>query len=74
MDFLILEALAPDSQLWLGEGGGCYGSGQDGSTNTFRSIFWYGDSLGTFAVQGHDALCRQALAGGNYELLDTLNG
>eukprot|EP00618_Florenciella_parvula_P019921 CAMPEP_0119493604 /NCGR_PEP_ID=MMETSP1344-20130328/17812_1 /TAXON_ID=236787 /ORGANISM="Florenciella parvula, Strain CCMP2471" /LENGTH=206 /DNA_ID=CAMNT_0007529043 /DNA_START=85 /DNA_END=702 /DNA_ORIENTATION=+ len=61
----------PDApQLWIGEGGGAYGSGQDGSTNTFMSTFWYGDSLGTMAVQGHDAMCRQALVGGNYALLN----
>ena len=61
----------PDApQLWIGEGGGAYGSGQDGSTNSFMSTFWYGDSLGTMAVQGHDAMCRQALVGGNYALLN----
>jgi heparanase 1 len=46
-------------QFWLGEGGGAYGSGQDGSTNTFRSTFWFADSLGTLAAQGHDSFCRQ---------------
>ena len=46
-------------QFWLGEGGGAYGSGQDGATNTFLSTFWYADSLGTLAKQGHDAFCRQ---------------
>jgi len=27
--------------LWLGEGGGAYGSGADGTTNTFLSTFWH---------------------------------
>jgi len=62
---------APNAQMWLGEGGGAYNSGQDGATNVFLSTFWYGDSLGTFAVQGHDAYCRQALVGGNYALMNS---
>ena len=61
-------------QFWLGEGGGAYGSGQDGSTNTFLSSFWYADSLGMLAAQGHDAFCRQALVGGNYALLNYVDG
>lgn len=49
-------------QFWLGEGGGAYGSGQDGSTNSFLSTFWFADSLGTLAAQGHDSFCRQVCA------------
>mmetsp|Transcript_83952 Transcript_83952/g.168133 ORF Transcript_83952/g.168133 Transcript_83952/m.168133 type:complete len:566 (+) Transcript_83952:65-1762(+) len=56
-------------QFWLGEGGGAWGSGQDGTTNTFLSTFWFADSLGTLAATGNDAFCRQALIGGNYALL-----
>jgi heparanase 1 len=63
------EVPAPMPQFWLGEGGGAYNSGQDGTTNTFLSTFWFADSLGTLAATGNDAFCRQALIGGNYALL-----
>ena len=37
-------------QFWLGEVARGR-SGQDGSTNTFLSSFWYADSLGMLAAQ-----------------------
>jgi len=39
-------------------------------TNSFKSGFWYLDSLGWSAYIGHSALCRQTLLGNNYSLLD----
>ena len=57
-------------QTWMGETGGAYDSGCRGSTNTFMSGFWYLNSLGGFALNGHDMFCRQTLTGGNYELIN----
>ena len=59
-------------QAWMGETGGAYDSGCNGSTNAFMSGFWYLNALGAFAVEGHDMFCRQTLIGGNYELVNKL--
>ncbi|XP_065844857.1 uncharacterized protein [Oscarella lobularis] len=66
----IVKKTAPNSELWLGEGAAASHSGLAGATNTFLSGFWYMNALGTTATHGHTALCRQALVGGNYELLN----
>ena len=65
-----VRQVSPSVQLWMGETGGAYDSGCRGSTNTFMSGFWYLNSMGAFAVQGHDMFCRQTLTGGNYELVN----
>mmetsp|Transcript_5170 Transcript_5170/g.7916 ORF Transcript_5170/g.7916 Transcript_5170/m.7916 type:complete len:544 (+) Transcript_5170:27-1658(+) len=61
-----------DVRAYMGETGGAYDSGCNGSTNAFMSGFWYLNSLGSFAVNGHDMFCRQTLTGGNYELVNKL--
>ena len=57
-------------QLWMGEDGGAYNSGQNGTTNRFTAGFWSLNELGTFAKNGFSVYCRQTLLGGNYGLLD----
>ncbi|CBY12659.1 unnamed protein product [Oikopleura dioica] len=58
-----------DKELWMGETGGAFNSGQNTTTNRFMSHRWYLDQLGIFAQYRHDAYCRQTLIGGNYGLL-----
>lgn len=60
----------PPIQLWMGETGGAFNSGCNGSTNAFMSGYWYLPALAGLAQHGHDLFCRQTLLGGNYELLD----
>jgi len=62
------------TQIWLGEGGGAYGSGCAGVTDSFVSAFWYLDQLGQAAWNGHQTVCRQALVGGRYALLQNAHG
>lgn len=57
-------------QLWMGEDGGAYNSGQNGTTNRFTAGFWSLNELGIFAKNGFTVYCRQTLLGGNYGLLD----
>ncbi|KAJ9457614.1 Heparanase-like protein 1 [Diplonema papillatum] len=57
-------------KMWMGESGGAYNSGHNGTSNRFEYAFWYIDSMAAFAAAGQDAFCRQAFLGGNYELLD----
>ena len=40
----------------------------------FVSGFWWLDQLGMSATDGHSAMCRQCLVGGNYSLIDQNNG
>jgi len=61
-------------QLWMGETGGAFNSGQNTTTNTFMSHRWYLDQLGQFAVSSHVGYCRQTLIGGNYGLIQNVNG
>lgn len=79
MDAFIAEAAGIDAvtrratrpiQAWMGETGGAYDSGCNGSTNAFMSGFWYLNALGAFAAEGHHMFCRQTLIGGNYELVN----
>eukprot|EP01060_Flectonema_neradi_P009029 TRINITY_DN1645_c0_g1_i1.p1 TRINITY_DN1645_c0_g1~~TRINITY_DN1645_c0_g1_i1.p1 ORF type:complete len:479 (+),score=92.04 TRINITY_DN1645_c0_g1_i1:60-1496(+) len=60
-------------QAWMGESGGCSNSGHNGTSNRFMDAFWYIDSLGGLAAAGQKVFCRQALIGGNYELIDHRN-
>lgn len=57
-------------QLWMGEDGGAYNSGQNGTSNRFTAGFWSLNELGLFARAGFSVYCRQTLLGGNYGLLD----
>lgn len=57
-------------QLWMGEDGGAYNSGRNGTTNRFTAGFWSLNELGIFARAGFSVYCRQTLLGGNYGLLD----
>lgn len=57
-------------EMWMGEDGGAYNSGQNGTTNRFISAFWSLTELGTFARAGFSVYCRQTLLGGNYGLID----
>merc|ERR1712106_565467 len=59
--------------LWMGETGGAFNSGQNTTTNTFMSHRWYLDQMGYFARRGHVGYCRQTMIGGNYGLLQ-VNG
>eukprot|EP00472_Partenskyella_glossopodia_P011337 CAMPEP_0197524016 /NCGR_PEP_ID=MMETSP1318-20131121/8805_1 /TAXON_ID=552666 /ORGANISM="Partenskyella glossopodia, Strain RCC365" /LENGTH=301 /DNA_ID=CAMNT_0043076859 /DNA_START=541 /DNA_END=1447 /DNA_ORIENTATION=+ len=62
----------PPSRLWVGEAGGAYNSGRPGASDTFASSFWFNHNLGVLASSGYAAFCRQALVGGHYALLRTL--
>jgi len=66
----IVDKYAPKADLWLGEGAAAWHSGQDGTTNTFESGFYYVNALGTQAQHKHTGSQRQALVGGYYELID----
>jgi heparanase len=57
-------------EMWVGEDGGAYNSGQNGTTNRFTAGFWSLNELGIFARNGFTAYCRQTLLGGNYGLVD----
>lgn len=59
-----------DLQMWMGEAGGAYNSGQNGTTNRFIIGFWSLSELAIFARQGFSTYCRQTLIGGNYGLID----
>lgn len=54
----------------LGEGGPHNGGGIMGVTNTFASSSYYMDALGLLPVVGVTGFNRQALVGGDYELLN----
>ena len=49
---------------------GLRGPAGAGVSDSFESCLWYCDFLGSLARQGHAVLARQALLGGDYELLD----
>jgi hypothetical protein len=62
------------TQLWITETAAAWASGTAGVCDGFVSGFWWMDQLGMAATSGHAAMCRQCLVGGNYSLLDQLNG
>eukprot|EP00271_Cylindrocystis_brebissonii_P019967 TRINITY_DN6392_c0_g1_i13.p1 TRINITY_DN6392_c0_g1~~TRINITY_DN6392_c0_g1_i13.p1 ORF type:complete len:243 (+),score=27.65 TRINITY_DN6392_c0_g1_i13:748-1476(+) len=64
----VVSECAPGAELWVGESGGAYNSGQHGATDTFMSAFWYMDQLGLTAANHHSRHCRQSLVGGSYGL------
>eukprot|EP01113_Clastostelium_recurvatum_P027335 TRINITY_DN3294_c0_g1_i1.p1 TRINITY_DN3294_c0_g1~~TRINITY_DN3294_c0_g1_i1.p1 ORF type:complete len:350 (-),score=14.67 TRINITY_DN3294_c0_g1_i1:181-1230(-) len=66
-------SLAPHAEIWAGETAAAWHSGQQGTTNTFISSIWYVDQLGSLAILGHKAVCRQCLVGGFYGLLNWTN-
>eukprot|EP01061_Rhynchopus_euleeides_P021982 TRINITY_DN35863_c0_g1_i1.p1 TRINITY_DN35863_c0_g1~~TRINITY_DN35863_c0_g1_i1.p1 ORF type:complete len:490 (+),score=182.43 TRINITY_DN35863_c0_g1_i1:668-2137(+) len=57
-------------KVWMGESGGAYDSGHNGTSNRFLYAFWYLDSMAGLAAAGQDVFCRQAFIGGNYELVN----
>eukprot|EP01087_Luapelamoeba_hula_P008579 TRINITY_DN2153_c3_g1_i1.p1 TRINITY_DN2153_c3_g1~~TRINITY_DN2153_c3_g1_i1.p1 ORF type:complete len:258 (-),score=35.74 TRINITY_DN2153_c3_g1_i1:56-829(-) len=61
---------APQAQLWLGETGPAYHSGQNLTTNRFEDGFWFVNQLGVGALLEYSVQCRQVLVGGNYGLID----
>jgi heparanase len=62
------------AELWIGETAAAWASGTAGVCNGFVSGFWWLDQLGAAASTGHGAMCRQCLVGGNYTLIDQLEG
>lgn len=66
----LVDAQSPGTELWLGEFASCAGSGVAGVSDSFESCLWYMDTMGSLAAQGHAVLARQALLGGDYELID----
>lgn len=68
----VSQAARPE--LWIGETAAAWASGTAGVCDGFVSGFWWLDQLSQAAATGHGAMCRQCLVGGNYSLLDQLNG
>ena len=62
------------AQIWISETAAAWASGTAGVCDGFVSGFWWLDQLGAAATDGHSAMCRQCLVGGNYSLIDQLNG
>jgi hypothetical protein len=58
---------------WLGEGADHVGGGVRGLTDTFRSSFYVAWLYGATAAAGVELTVRQALSGGDYELLQRNN-
>jgi hypothetical protein len=63
-----------DAELWIGETAAAWASGTAGVCDGFISGFWWLDQLSMAASTGHGAMSRQCFVGGNYSLLDQLNG
>ena len=61
-------------RLWCGECGPHNDNGLANKTDRFLSSFWYADALGGLARLGLAEFGRQALVGGNYELLSRTAG
>eukprot|EP00038_Savillea_parva_P011457 m.197685 g.197685 ORF g.197685 m.197685 type:complete len:577 (-) comp20191_c0_seq1:24-1754(-) len=61
------------TQVWITETAAAWASGTAGVCDGFVSGFWWMDQLGKAATDGHSAMCRQCLVGGNYSLLDQTN-
>lgn len=57
-------------QLWMGEGNSAGSGGRLGITNSFANSFWYLHAMGSAAGLGIQRFLRQALVGGEYELVD----
>jgi len=57
-------------ETWMGESGGAYNSGQNGTTNRFISGFWSLNEMSLLARKNFFGYCRQTLIGGNYGLID----
>jgi len=67
----LIQAQPRKLELWMGEAGGAYNSGQHLVTDAFYSGFWWLDQIANFAIFGHQRYCRQTLIGGNYGFLNT---
>ena len=66
----LVDAESPASELWVGEFADCAGSGVPNVSDAFEGTIAYVDELGSLARLGHKVLARQALLGGDYELVD----
>lgn len=71
---LVRSKAAKSTQIWITETAAAWASGTAGVCDGFVSGFWWLDQLGVAASDGHSAMCRQCLVGGNYSLIDQLNG
>lgn len=60
----------PGVAAWAGETAEHVGGGVAGLTDTFYSTLYYAWQLGTLPANGVSLSARQALVGGNYELLN----
>lgn len=69
-----VASAAPHAQLWVGETAAAWHNGAAGVTDAYESGFWFVDQLGTVASEGHSAMCRQCLVGGNYSMLGVNDG
>jgi heparanase 1 len=73
-DYQLVQKLAPDAEIWLGEGGGqdC-ASGSDThqlKSNEMTDVYWWLDALGALARSGQQRWLRETLAGGWYGLVN----
>ncbi len=62
--------LAPQAEVWLGEGGHAQHGGEPGLSESFEATLWWLDQLGLLARRGHRVMVRQTLSGSNYGLID----
>ena len=67
---LVITRSRGAADVGVSETGGCYNSGKRGLSDAFGSSFWWSDLLGAAARSMHGLVCRQALVGGHYGLLD----
>jgi len=64
------DRFAPGKDLWLGETGNAQFGGEPGVSDRYVASLWWMDQCGALAANGHKAVMRQTLAGGDYGLLD----
>ena len=67
---LVITRSRGAADVGVSETGGCYNSGKRGLSDAFGSTLWWSDLLGAAARSMHSLVCRQALVGGHYGLLD----
>ena len=57
-------------EAWMGEGSAAGHGGRKGVTDRMISSFWYLNAMGAAATRGTQRFLRQALIGGDYELVN----
>jgi hypothetical protein len=67
------DAHAPGLPIWLTETGGQSCGGQVGVADRFVNTFWFLNTLGRLAQQGHEVVVRQTLSGSTYGLIDEIS-